>query len=267
MNDLDQGPRDRESSIFSIEQRDYVRDRVLDLASRDERIVAGAIVGSLALDAGDRWSDLDLTFGVRDDVSPIEVLDGLSSHVATEFDAVKLFDLASGAATYRVLLLPGCLQFDLSVSPASAFTLVGPKVKLLFGDAIRKEHGSTPEPGTDFGYAVHHLVRARFCVERNRFWQAEYWISSARDLALQIACNREGLDAGHGRGFDQLPRATLELAQEAIVRSPETPELRRALQACLDLLLEQAGAAGPIAAQVERRLRSLIDQPDLEQSE
>jgi hypothetical protein len=36
------------------------------VADKDERVVAGAAVGSLAVDGGDRFSDLDLTFGIAD---------------------------------------------------------------------------------------------------------------------------------------------------------------------------------------------------------
>lgn len=46
--------------VFSVEQREARRDRLLRLAEEDERVVAGAAVGSLAVDAGDRFSDLDL---------------------------------------------------------------------------------------------------------------------------------------------------------------------------------------------------------------
>jgi hypothetical protein len=41
---------------------------VLGLAEEDERVVAGALVGSLAVNGADRFSDLDLTFGIADDV-------------------------------------------------------------------------------------------------------------------------------------------------------------------------------------------------------
>src|SRR5437764_3812496 len=51
--------------VFTVEQRDALRDRLLRLAEEDERVVAGAAVGSLAVDGGDRFSDLDLTFGRR----------------------------------------------------------------------------------------------------------------------------------------------------------------------------------------------------------
>ncbi len=52
--------------MFTVEQRDALRDRLLRLAQEDERVVAGAVVGSLASDGGDRYSDLDLTFGIAD---------------------------------------------------------------------------------------------------------------------------------------------------------------------------------------------------------
>lgn len=246
-------PNGEAHEIFSLGQRDAVRDRVLELASGDERIVAGAVIGSLAQDGGDRWSDLDLTFGVKDETPLMEVLDTMSSRIVDEFSGVQLFDLESGTAIYRVFLLPGCLQFDLSLAPASAFTLIGSKVELLFGEAKRAEP-SPASPEKDFGYAVHHLVRARFCIERDRPWQAEYWLSGARDLALSIACQHDNLNGGHGRGFDQLPEATLGTARDAIVRSLDRDELRRALRATVELLLVQGADVSELAEGVESQL-------------
>jgi hypothetical protein len=245
--------------VFSAEQRGAVRDRVVELAAADERVVAGALVGSLAVDGGDRWADLDLTFATRDDVRIEDVLDDLSASVVSEFSAVHLFDLPSGAAIYRVLLLPGCLQFDLSAAPASGFRLVGPKVRLLFGEAPHVAEPPPPPAETDFGYAVHHVVRARFCIERGRYWQAEYWISAARDLTLAIACRRHDVERAHGRGFDRLPRELLDAASDSLVRSPERKELLRALGATIELLLGQADSARELADQVEPQLRLLTE--------
>ncbi|MGH3849906.1 MAG: hypothetical protein ACRDRT_09425 [Pseudonocardiaceae bacterium] len=61
--------------MVDISDRDRARDRILELADRDIRVVAGAMVGSLALTDGDRFSELDLTFGVVGDRPPVEVLD------------------------------------------------------------------------------------------------------------------------------------------------------------------------------------------------
>ena len=55
--------------MFSVDDRDRVHDRVLEIAATDPRVVAAAVVGGLADGGGDRWSDLDLTFAVADGVA------------------------------------------------------------------------------------------------------------------------------------------------------------------------------------------------------
>ena len=243
--------------MYSIQDRNLLRDRVLQLASSDSRVVAGAVVGSLALGEGDRWSDLDLTFAVADDFSIFDVLEDWTRTIVTEFDAAHLFDLPSGASIYRVFLLPGCLQFDLSFTPASRFGAAGPKFKLLFGNAVEKPYPPPPSAHELFGYAVHHLLRARFCIERGRLWQAEYWISSARDLALSLACRRRGLSAFHGRGYDDLPEEVRNSFIHTFVASLEREELLRALGLVINGLLSETEEVRELAAKVEPQLREL----------
>src|SRR2546423_4987102 len=187
--------------MFTVRERDRVRDRVLELAASDARVVAGAVVGSLAHDEGDRWSDLDLTFAVADNLPILDVLEDWTRNLVEEFDAAHLFDLPSGASIYRVFLLPGCLQFDLSFTPASKFGASGPKFKMIFGNSVEKPYVQPPSAPELFGYAVHHALRARFCIERGRYWQAEYWISGSRDYALSLPWRRRGLPAYYGTGF------------------------------------------------------------------
>ena len=243
--------------MFSPSDRDRIRDYVLQLAASDARVVAGAVVGSLALSEGDRWSDLDLTFAVADDVPVMDVLEDWTRKLVEEFEAAHLFDLPSGASIYRVFLLPGCLQFDLSFTPASKFGASGPKFKLLFGNAVEKPYTPPPSAHELFGYAVHHALRARFCIERGRYWQAEYWISSARDYALSLACRRRGLNAFYGRGFDDLPSEVSDPFKDTLVRSLERHELMRALRLAIEGLLHQTDEVQELAAKVEPQLRML----------
>jgi hypothetical protein len=245
--------------MFSIEERNTIRERVLQIAASDRRVVAGAVVGSLALEQGDRWSDLDLTFAVADDLPIMEVLEDWTRRLVDEFKAVMLFDLPSGASIYRVFLLPGCLQFDLSFTPASKFGATGPKFKLLFGSAVEKPYNQSPSAQELFGYAVHHALRARFCIERGRNWQAEYWISGVRDNALSLACRRRGLPAVHGRGFDALPADVCNAFKPALVTSLERDELLRSLGCAIEGLLGEAEEAKELAAKVAAQLRQLTD--------
>lgn len=243
--------------MFSINDRDRIRDRVLQMAASDARVVAGAVVGSLALDEGDRWSDLDLTFAVAEDVSMYDVLEDWSHSLTAEFEAAHLFDLPSGPSIYRVFLLPGCLQFDLSFTPASKFGATGPKFKLLFGNSVEKPFPKTPSANELLGYAVHHALRARFCIERGRFWQAEYWISGVRDYALGLACLRRGLSSSNGRGFDYLPKELHDSFRKSLVTSFERDELLRALACVINGLLSETNETQDLVAKVEPQLRML----------
>jgi predicted nucleotidyltransferase len=230
----------RSAGLFTVEERNRIRDRILEIANSDEQIVAGAVVGSLATGEGDRWSDLDLTFGVSPENQTLDVLDRLTTPLVSEFSAVPLFDLPHRESIFRVLLLQGCLQVDLSVTPASSFGPIGPKFKILFGDY--KENPAIPAPpaGQLLGYAAHHAARARFCIERGRFWQAEYWLSAARDYTLSLACLQRNLSPHYGRGFDQLPVEIQIQAQQALVKSLDRAELMRALACLVTGLLHEA---------------------------
>jgi hypothetical protein len=244
--------------MFSIDYRNRLRERTLEFAASDKRIVAGAVVGSLALNEGDRWSDLDLTFAVKDDVNQLDVLEDWTNKLVEEFYATHLFDLQSGDSIYRVFLLPGCLQFDLSFTPASKFCATGPKFRLLFGSSVEKPYAPQPSAQELFGYAVHHALCARFCIERGRYWQAEYWISGIRDYALNLACRREGLPANNGRGYDALPLEVSDKFKGALVTTLERDELLRALNCVIEGLLSEADEVKDLATKVEPQLRMLI---------
>jgi hypothetical protein len=247
--------------MFRVDDRNRVRDRVLNLASSDPRVVAGAVVGSLALREGDRWSDLDLTFAVVDSVPVQEVLGDWTRNLEDEVDAITLFDLPAGASIYRVFMLPGCLQFDLSFTPAAEFGAIGPQFRLLFGDAVSKPYISPPSPHELFGYAVHHALRARFCIARGRVWQAEYWLSGVRDYGLHLACLRRGLPARNGRGFDDLPADVQGSFRDALARSLDPEELRRALGVAIASLLHETAQVQELVdlvVKVEPQLDELI---------
>jgi hypothetical protein len=257
--------------VFTVEQRDALRDRLLRLAAEDERVVAGAAVGSLALGGGDRFSDVDLTFGVADRVRVIDVLNDWNRTLVDELDAVHLADLERGPTIYRVFLLPDGLQCDLSMTPAAQFRPAGPRFRLLFGEtAAGKPEVATPAApgglfiptpavaGDIFGWGVIYALHARACIERGRTWQAEHYVGAVRDHALSLACLQQGLPAVQARGYDDLSAETLARFESAHAGAAESAPLRFALAASVAALMrEGAEARLPHAAAVARRLTDL----------
>lgn len=106
--------------MFTSQDRDQVRQQLLQRADADERIVAGAEVGAGASDEADRWSDLDLTFGA-DTASISDVLPDWTGDLDHNLDTIHLFDLPFLSTIYRVV--------DLSFSPASDFGALGSQVQ------------------------------------------------------------------------------------------------------------------------------------------
>lgn len=228
--------------MFTVSERVAVRDHLVRRAHDDGRVAACAFVGSTA-DGEDRWSDIDITCGVAEGSTVVDVLTDWTTYLAAAFGANALFDVAFRTSTYRVFLLPSNLQVDLSFTPAADFAPTGPRFKLLFGVA-GPACPPSPRPTEDhLGLAVHHAVRARICIERGRQLQAEYWVSGLRYEALTIACRVHGLEDSHGRGFDRLPMDVAALAAEALVSSLEREEMLRALTAAIDLLKIASGDA------------------------
>jgi hypothetical protein len=242
--------------VFTVEQRDALRERVLGLAEEDERVVAGAAVGSLAVDAGDRFSDVDLTFGIADHVQVADVLDDWTRTLFNELDAVQLAELERGPTTYRVLLLPDVLQLDLSMTPAAQFRPAGPRFRLLFG-ATAADESDAPTPsvagdlflptppvaGDIFGWGVIYAIHARACIERGRIWQAEHYVGAVRDHALSLACLRQGLPVVQARGYDDLSAETLGRFEDAHVGAVEPGVLRAALAASVLALMREGAEA------------------------
>jgi len=202
-----------ETPMYTPEDRAKLRAELLERASRDEYITGVAITGSAAMDREDRWSDIDLAFGVGADLPG--VLADWTTQMYQRHSAVHHTDVRFEAWIYRVFLLANTLQVDLAFVPASRFQALSPAFRLMHGKA--NEALEVPPSSLDaiIGMAWLHALHARSSIARGRRWQAEYMIIEIRDNALALACLRLGLPTVHGRGMDQLPAAVAGKFEDA----------------------------------------------------
>jgi len=243
--------------MFTAEQRDQVREYVLDLARSDPRVTAGALTGSTAVGAEDEWSDVDVAFGITDGITPKAFLDDWTEVLTRELGALHHWDLPSGSWVYRVFLLPSGLEVDIGIAPQPDFGASGPRFRTLFGTPRELEPARQPDAQHLIGLAWHHVLHARSSIERGKPWRAEYWISAVRDYTLTLACLRLGEEAFYARGADRLPVNVTEPLAQALVRSFDEAELRRALGVATASFIRELEASDPTLC---ARLKPLLQE-------
>jgi Nucleotidyltransferase domain len=244
--------------VFTPEERERLREELIAAAKSDERISGVAITGSAARGTVDRWSDIDLAFGVADRERLREALGDWTDRMHREHGAVHHFDVTRGSWVYRVFLLQSTLQVDLAFAPAADFGALSPTFRLVSGSSVELPQAQPPTAEEMVGLGWLYALHSRSCIERGQVWQAEYMISAVRDQALALAALRHGLPAVQGRGFDKLPEGVKTAFEGALVRSLEIAELRRAFRAATDRLLNEVRHAAPdLAAKLEDLLNEL----------
>jgi len=222
--------------VYTPDDRERVRADLIAAARVDPRIGGGALTGSASVGREDRWSDIDLAFGVVDRSLIQAVLEEWTARMYERHGAVHHVDVRSGTWIYRVFLLANSLQVDVALAPQTDFRAKAPTFRLLFGRA-GQQPSAEPRGNEDLlGYAWLYALHVRSAVARGKLWQAEYMLGAARDSLLAAACRRLGLPASEGRGMDQLPREVTDPLRAALVTHLEPEEIVRAFGVVIDRL-------------------------------
>lgn len=227
--------------MFSIAERDALRESLIESARTDERIVAAAITGSRALAEEDQWSDIDLAFAIGRSANRTDVIADWTRRMY-DHGTVHHVDVVRGPAIYRVFLLANTLQVDIAFWPDSEFGAIAPSFRLLFGSAVDRQTASSASFEELAGMAWLYGLHARSSIARGRLWQAEFMISGMRDYVLALACLRHKLPAVYARGADRLPASVINTFVPTLIRSLDERELGRAFAAVCELLLNEVSA-------------------------
>jgi hypothetical protein len=218
---------------------------VIAHAREDARITGGAITGSASIGQEDRWSDIDLAFGVRDASDMLPVLADFTRYMYEAHGAVDTVDVPSRAWIYRVFLLRNTLQVDVAVAPAPDFGARQTTFRLVFGESAELPYVAPPDPRELIAYAWLYALHVRSSIKRGRLWQAEYMLGEVRDRVLALACLRLGLPAREARGIDRLPRDVIAPLEGALVGRLDAAELGRAFAVAVEGLLREARHVDP----------------------
>ena len=247
--------------MFNEIDRQQIREALLANAAADGRITGVALTGSASKGCEDRWSDIDLAFGIADGVRIDEVIKGWTVQMYEDYGSVHHLDVPVGNSIYRVFLLASTLQVDLAFCPQSEFRASGPAFRLVHGVAAEPIKHSLPTWQEEAGLAWLHALHARSSIERGRIWQAEYMISGIRNHVLMLMCLRYSVSPYQGRGLDLLPSESTEGLLNSFVQTLDVVELRRAFVSVTEsLLAEIVMFDSELAVRLREPLRELTSE-------
>jgi len=245
--------------VFSVEERERLRARLISVAHGDPRVTAAALTGSAATGKLDRWSDIDLALRLDASADESDVVADWTRRMYGQHDAVHHLDVWRGETRFRVFLLASALQVDIAFWTWAKFSATGPAFRLLFGGANELPIPGPPTAAELIGTAWLHALHARSSIARGRVWQAEYMVSGIRDQILALACLRHGLPVPHARGADDLPFDVTHVLAGTLIRSVDVTELTRCFDAAVEALITEVRPADPsLADRLTPVLRQLV---------
>lgn len=252
--------------MFTVGDRDRLRDRLIERARGDNRVVGCALVGSMARGEEDAWSDIDLALRLAPTSDFDSVVGNWTAWLREAIKIADTFDIHAFGALYRVFFCDTSLQIDLSFWPHDTFRSTGEPVRMMFGEAPSAAERGKAETSQPIRMGWLYALHARSAIARGRVWQAEMMLGDLRDQILALACIRCGLNPEHGRGAHLLaPAETADLLAARATRL-EDAELRRSLRATVRAYLAEVEQHDPsLASALTPAVTSLGPDPDLSQ--
>ena len=252
--------------MFTPDDRERVLEKVLDLARADHRLDAAVLTGSLGSGKEDRWSDIDIAFVVSEVETCPQVTGDWVDLCEGQFDVAHRYEIAFGTTLVRGFLLRDGLELDLAFTPAADFVVWGP-VRVMFdrsGSATRAAEqpqawAITPDWSGEAGFGWHDVVHACAAANRNRPWQAIFYLQRVRNRTLALASQRHGHDAEEFKHVDDLPENERDPLLESLVGNLDQTSLIAAIEVATNGFVTELQRGNPdLAARLAPPLSAVI---------
>ena len=260
-------------TIFDVSDRDATLSRVLELLEADPGIDAAVITGSLGAGRADRWSDFDLTAVVADGAECEEVAAEWVERLYRELPVAHHYETAFGTSLVRGFLLSDGLLADLGFTPSADFSVWAP-VRVAFdrtgkataAAAAMEPWSPTPDWRGEAGFAFHDVLHACTAANRDRPWQALYYLQRVRTRTLALGSERHGFDSDEFRHVDDLPPNERDPLLATLVTELDRASLLGAIDLATRAFLAELERGDPSLAQrlsepLSAFVRASIDEP------
>lgn len=241
------------TALYTPARRQDLLDRLLAALEADTRLAGVVLVGSGAIGFHDRYSDLDLSVAVAAGEDVLAVWRSWRPRVA------ELAPVLAGAeviysteSCLHVLLLEGFLEVDLGFNSLASMVAKRPEWRVVFDrtgvleEQMARTWAARPQEAPEEYLARrldgiwHHVMKAAVAICRQQPWAAVEAIQLIRGRALDLACQRLGLESRDGRTAHRLPPESRQRLELTLPADTGAAELARALRAVVAAFFAEA---------------------------
>jgi len=236
--------------MYRIEERESTLNKLVNYLSNINSVEAVVLVGSLAGDESDKYSDIDFSIIVNDE-SVEMVYNEFCNKLDTNNDIFRYFKQIYGEKNCLAgIFLKNGLEIDVGFVTEDNFlkkceSKTIPKYKVMYSrndfslNVIQKETKDDykellKQANLDIWY---NLKNAIYGLKRNRLYRVVKELDDMRNQILEIIAVREGVEFRHFKEIDKLSDNIKNKLSETYFKEVSDRELKRSLISLLDLFV------------------------------
>ena len=236
--------------MYSVEERENSLNRLVNYLSNINSVKAVVLVGSLAGNESDKYSDIDFSV-IVDDESVEMVYNEFCNKLETNNDIFRYFKQIYGEKNCLAgIFLKNGLEIDVGFATEENFlkkceSNAVPKYKVMYGRNDFSLNASSKETKEDYQALLkqanldiwYNLKNAIYGLKRNRLFRVIKELDDIRNQLLEIIAVREGVEFSHFKEIDKLSDDIKNKLSQTYFKEVSDKELKRSLMSLLNLFI------------------------------
>ena len=221
--------------IFSVDERELIKKRVVAFAKENKNILSAVLVGSGAVGFIDDASDLDFYLIVDSKESISGAMDYVKENIEKLSEVLTFKQMDE--RRLQVYLLQNYLEIDIGYTPIDETEATRERFKVMFDktNTVGDIMGATWEKNKEIsqetlfnadvqskyeeyaGSTWHFLFHAAVAIKRGEHWRCMAEMEIVRNRVIELKGIRHSFRTGRGRDVDKFPQVELAAMQKTLV--------------------------------------------------
>ncbi len=235
--------------MYSVEERENSLNRLVNYLSNINSVKAVVLVGSLAGNESDKYSDIDFSIIVDDE--SVEMVYNDFCNKLDNNDIFRYFRQIYGENNCLAgIFLKNGLEIDVGFATEENFlkkceSKEVPKYKVMYCRNDFSLNARSKETKEDYQALLkqanldiwYNLKNAIYGLKRNRLFRVVKELDDTRNQLLEIIAIREGVEFRHFKEIDKLSDDIKNKLSQTYFKEVSESELKRSLMSLLDLFI------------------------------